>query len=132
MLVHESPGSFTSSCGFRCSMSPRTCGTAAMGLASGTSRSRFATAARGQSRWRRMNPRRCPTIDTLCRNCELALGHLSASGSRNYMLTFDDTVFAKDFSLMQGIRDKAVMIGGAYPDDCCIVPDENGQFPDLN
>ncbi|OLQ07893.1 hypothetical protein AK812_SmicGene8632 [Symbiodinium microadriaticum] len=66
------------------------------------------------------------------RDFEIAFCHLSASGSRNYMLTFDDTVFAKDFSLMQGIRDKAVMIGGAYPDDCCIVPDENGQFPDLN
>ena len=54
----------------------------------------------------------CPPLDVLGKNCELALNHLSVIGTRQFMLAFDDTVFAKDFSLMHGIREKPVVIGG--------------------
>ena len=41
-------------------------------------------------------------------------------------------VFAQDYSLMYGIRDTAVIIGGADPDCSCIVPSEDGGFPELD
>ena len=34
----------------------------------------------------------CPSPEVLLSNCSLALGHLSVLDTRNYMLTFDDTV----------------------------------------
>ena len=65
----------------------------------------------------------CPTAGQLHDNARLALGHLGVSGKRDWMVTFDDTVYGQDYALIYGLRPEGpVIIGGAYPSSSIIQP----------
>ena len=65
----------------------------------------------------------CPSLEQLEANARLALGHMGISSTREYMVLWDDTVYTQGYSLIYGLREGPVIIGGAHPHSSVIVPE---------